>query len=311
MKRCAALLLGASALLGCGAQRTTERVFDGHTVVGPYIEPEAYAAFGDGVYREQHGDAAGALEAYRRAQSLDPDSPSIAVRIAALLCSTDQEAALAELDAADAFAPAWVERGRCLLQHHQPDAALAAARQAVRLDHLDPDANLLVARLLREQGATEAARAWLFAWLLADRAALAPRAAVEAEAAQLGDTQLATLSRSTQAAGREPVAAEAGAAEPLVRARAASSTDPALALAEAQRVLGANPGDADALVIALFAAHRLGDEHAIAELSSRGRPVSPPSADVSPLLLELLRQRAGEAAADAWLEAHRARTPRR
>ena len=311
-----ALLVGAAALLGCGAHRTTERVFDGHTVVGPYIEPEAYAAFADGVYREAHGDANGALRAYRRAQASDSDSPAIAVRIASLTCSTDLDAALSELDTAGIgqnYAPAWLERGRCLRQHGQSEEALAAVRRAVALDANAPDANLLAAQLLREQQATQAASAWLFAWMLADPEAAARRASVEAEARKLGDGELAELARSSDGADRQPApfdAPDAAAPSPLERARQASASEPALALAEARRVLAANPRDADALVIASSAAHRLGDERVLAELLRAAATTSLPSADLVPLVLELLRHRVGDDAAEIWAEAYGARSAR-
>jgi tetratricopeptide (TPR) repeat protein len=308
-----ALVLVGAALLGCSAHRTTARVFDGHTVVGPYIEPEAYAAFADGVYREAHGDTAGALRSYRRAQASDSDSPAIAVRIASLTCAADLDAALSELDTSGIgrnYAPAWLERGRCLHRHGQGKEALTAVRRAVMLEPDAPDANLLAAELLRQQHATQAASAWLFAWLLADPDAAARRASIEAEAEKLGDSALLELARSSEGYALEQApgeASDAAAPSPLERARRASASDPALALAEARRVLGANPRDADALVIALSAAHRLGDEQAFATLLRASMTTSLPGSDLAPLVIELLRQRAGNDAADAWAEANRAR----
>ena len=305
----AALMVGASALVACGAHRNTERVFDGHTVVGPYIEPEAYAAYAEGVYREEHGDVDGALHAYRRARASDADSPAISVRIAALSCRSDLDAALAELDTSGAgrdYAPAWVERGRCLRHHGRPDEALAAARRGVMLDGDSPDATLLVAQLLREQRAPEAASAWLFAWLLTDRDP-ARRGAIAAEARALGDPALARASQTTTRDSGDMPGAEAPLSPPLERARRESARDPALALAEARRVLSANPGNGDALVIALFAAHRLGDERSLADLLLAAHPTSLPASELAPLLLELIRYRTGEAAAEAWAEAYRMR----
>jgi hypothetical protein len=310
-----ALLALGAVLLGCGAHRTTERVFDGHTVVGSYIEPEAYAAFADGVYREAHGDAKGALSSYRRAQASDSDSPAIAVRIAALTCPADLDAALAELDTSGIgrdYAPAWFERARCLRHHGQGDAALAAVRRAVMLDADDPDANLLAARLLREHQTPQAAGAWLFAWLLADPEAAARRASIQTEADELGDAELAELAREGPSAARDLALPdpEEAAPTPLERARRASATDPALALAEARRVLAANPRDADALVLALFAAHRLGDERALTELLRAAASRTRPEADLAPLVIELLHHRAGDDAAQTWADAYRAPAPR-
>src|SRR5688572_25585837 len=83
-------------LLGCGSTQSTERVFHGHVVVGPYVEPEAYAAFAEGMYLEQHGHWDEAARAYRRARAFDPDSPGIATRLGAIACRTSLEAALEE-----------------------------------------------------------------------------------------------------------------------------------------------------------------------------------------------------------------------
>jgi len=69
----------------CRAAQTTERVFHGEVVVGTYIEPEAYAAFAEGVYLEQRGDYGAAANAYRRAQARDSDSPGIAARLGAVV----------------------------------------------------------------------------------------------------------------------------------------------------------------------------------------------------------------------------------
>ena len=76
-------------LAGCGASQNTQRVFQGEVVVGPYVDPEAYAAFAEGVYLEQHADYPGAMNAYRRAQARDADSPGIAARLGAVTCRTN------------------------------------------------------------------------------------------------------------------------------------------------------------------------------------------------------------------------------
>jgi cytochrome c-type biogenesis protein CcmH/NrfG len=102
------------------------------------------------MYLEQHGDWAGAASAYRRASARDPDSPGIAARLGAIACRTSLEAALVEFQTAGIardYAPAWAERARCLLAHHDPARALDAARRAILLDPSNPDASLCVAQI--------------------------------------------------------------------------------------------------------------------------------------------------------------------
>lgn len=307
--------LGLAVLAACGPTHTTERVFAGRSEVGPYIEPEAYAAFAEGVYLEGHGEPERALRAFQRAQSIDPESPGVAARVGALLCRTDLAAALDALETsgfARDYAPAWSARARCLHQHGKSGDALDAARQAVRLDPHDPAANLLIARLLREGAEPGRASAWLFAWLLSDPGASAFWRAISEEAALSGDAALSELAHGRRpAAAREETAA--GPAEPdpepplELALRAARRGRPALALEQAERSLAANPLDADALVVALYAAALLEDEAVLTRLLRGARAVAPPSAEVAPLLAELLGYRVGDEAAERW----RAATHRR
>ena len=57
---------------------------NGRTVNGAYIEPEAYAAYTEGAYREARGEWAAAERAYRSAIEEDPDSPGIWLRLGVL-----------------------------------------------------------------------------------------------------------------------------------------------------------------------------------------------------------------------------------
>jgi tetratricopeptide (TPR) repeat protein len=295
-------------LSACGPTHTTERVFAGQTVLGPYIEPEAYAAFAEGVYREEHGDPEGALHAYRRAQARDPDSPSIATRVGSLLCRKELDAALDELETsgfARDYAPAWAARARCLHGHGDPERALAAARRAVMLDPQNPEANLLVARLHRERAELEQASAWLLGWLLSDAGASAFWRPIAEEATLAGDAAVATLAR-TLGAGAAPEAEEPGAARPLELASGTPErVDPALALARAELTIAAHPRDADALVTALNAAALLDDEAALARLLARTQASSAPREELAPLLAEVVRFRIGDDAAERWLAAYR------
>jgi len=298
-------------LLGCGTTQSTQRVFHGHVVAGPYVEPEAYAAFAQGVYLEQRGDWNGAASAYRRARASDPDSPGISARLGAVTCRTSLDAALEEFQTsgvASDYAPAWAERARCLLAHREPVRALDAARRAVMLDPNNPDANLTVAQIHREQGRPELARAWLFAWALGDPEASAHRNAIAEQARLLDDGALALLiQRLAKHAADDPGGAD-GAIPPsptkLARLEIARG-EPSAAAEHAALALGADPTDADALVIALLAASFASDEARFAELLRRARAsAAPPEPDAAAWMAGLIRARVGEDAAERWLAAH-------
>jgi tetratricopeptide (TPR) repeat protein len=314
MARARLASLGACVLglLGCGSAQTTQRVFDGHVVVGAYVEPEAYAAFAEGVYLEARGEWEAAASAYRRARSRDPDSPGIAARLGAIACRTSLEAALDEFrtsGVARDYAPAWAERARCLLAHHDPARALEAAQRAVMLDPKSPDANLAIAQIHREQGRPDRARAWLFAWALVDPDAVAHRHAIEQQAGLLGDGDLALLITSL---ARHTPDGDLGTdyvtpPSPAGLARLAiTGGEPDMASRHATLALEANPEDADASIIALFAASLELDEARFLELLRSVRAsAEPPGADASAWMAELLRARVGDEAAERWLDARR------
>lgn len=308
----AVVLLGA-----CGPAHTTERVFAGQTVVGPYIAPEAYSAFAEGVYFEEHGDAAAALAAFRRAQALDEDSPAIAARIGALLCRSQPDAGLDALETSGVardYAPAWAARGSCLYAQRKADDALEAARRAVRLDPENAEANLLVARIHRERAEPERAGAWLFGWLLRDPHASASWRSIAEEATLSGDVSLATLARTlgssadVAAASAEPPQPDPVRPVPLATG-ALRQGQPALALEQARLALAANPRDADALVAAAYAAALLGDEAALLSVLQQARATQPPGATLAPLLADLIRFRIGDAAAERWFGAYERLVP--
>jgi tetratricopeptide (TPR) repeat protein len=299
------------ALAGCGASQNTQRVFHGEVVVGPYVEPEAYAAFAEGVYLEQRGDYPGAMSAYRRARARDDDSPGIAARLGALTCRSNLEAALDEFQTsgiARDYAPAWAERALCLHRHADAQRALEAARRAVALDSGNPEANLLIAELHREGARPDVARAWLFAWALEDPDAAAHSQAIEAQGRLLGDPALVALARSARAANAED--AEGGPVEVVPPApaelalSAVSRGEPELAARQAALALAANPEDTDALVAALFASSALLDDRGFRDLLEHARASAAPQADAAALMTELLRIRVGDDAAERWRAAY-------
>jgi hypothetical protein len=325
------------ALIACSSALGTERVFDGHTVRGRYIRPEAYAAYTEGVYREQHGDVAGAEQAYRQALVRDGQSPEILTRLGALACRQSASRALRLFDRAAAlepYAPAWTARAQCL-SRQQPAAALEAALRSVQLAPDAPDANLLVARLYRETAQPERARAWLFAWLLLEPELGASGGELQTETALLGDPQLSLLAgevlqrRSEHEQGppaaaqhREPPPALVAAirAKEIERARqlatearitplelsllATAHAQPELGLAQAELLLAANPRDSGALIAGLMAAAQLGGDEALRRvlLEAQGDQAPPP--ELARFLAEVLRARIDNDAARSWTQAY-------
>jgi tetratricopeptide (TPR) repeat protein len=317
LPRGARLLLacGAHFLLACGSMQTTQRMFHGEVVVGPYIEPEAYAAFAEGVYLEQRGDYERAARAYRRAQARDADSPDIAARLGAVVCRVSLEQALEEFHTSDIardYAPAWAERALCLHRHGDGRGALEAARRAVMLDPYQEDANLLIADLLRERARPAEARAWLFAWALSDPDAAARGNELEARARLLGDRELAALARASvdqKRAAHDSGDDRANPSPARLALLAALRGEPEQAEREARLALAANPAHADALVIALFAASSRLDEPGFVELLAGARPHAPLGPEAAALMADLIRWRVGDDAATRWLEAYRRTVP--
>lgn len=336
--------LGAALLgsLACGATRSTERVVNGRTELGRYIDAEAYAAYTEGAYREARGDFAGAEMAYRRALLRDGQSPEILTRLGALACRQSSPRALRHFERASElaeYAPAWLERARCLLRQRQTAAALQAALRCVDLDPLGAGGNLLVVRLYRESAQPERARAWLFAWLLLEPELGERNTELLRESALLADVELNALVRDalerramrgaetandvpvTRTANSPPVALVAALrAGELNRARelaaearippldlaliATANAKPDLGLAQAELLLDANPRDSAALVAGLLAAAQLGDQEPFRRLLRRAQGDAVPSLELARSLTALLRARLGDEAADSWHEAY-------
>ncbi len=212
-------LLASSALSGvlvlaCGTRPGTERIFDGRTVNGPYIEPSTYAAYTDGAYLEARGEWAAAEEAYRRALKQDPESPPIWTRLGVILCRTDLARAVEAFQEAterSGYGAAWAARARCLHSHQRSSEALESAKIAIGLERDNADANLLIAEIYREQARPASARAWLFAWLLLDADALSHWKALSEQAILLADEALSLLIKS-ELERRAQVGSEVGVA---------------------------------------------------------------------------------------------------
>jgi hypothetical protein len=289
------------------------------------------------VYREEHGDFAGAEQAYRRALLRDGQSPEILTRLGVLACRQSVPRALRLFDRAAALephAPAWTARARCLAGQ-QSAAALQAALRSVQLAPSAPEANLLVARLYRENAQPELARAWLFAWLLLEPELGAGSGELQSEAALLADPQLSllvseVLQRHAQhadgararAGGREPPAALIAAirAKETEHARqlateaqitplelsllATANAQPELGLAQAELLLDANPGDSSALIAGLLAAAQLSGDEPLRRILREARADQAPPPELARAFAEVLRARIDDQAARSWSQAY-------
>jgi hypothetical protein len=326
------------ALSACSSGHGTERVFDGHTVRGRYIQPEAYAAYTEGVYREANGDFAGAEQAYRQAQVRDAQSPEILTRLGALACRQSVPRALRLFERANAFepyAPAWTARARCLAGQ-QSAAALEAALHSVQLAPNSPEVNLLVARLYRENAQPELARAWLFAWLLLEPELGAGASELQSELALLGDAQLSLLASEAlqgRAEQTDGARAPAGRSQPppaliaAIRAKeteharqlateahitplelsllASANAQPELGLAQAELLLDANPRDSGALIAGLVATAQLRDDEPLRRILHKAQADQTPAPELARALGEVLRARIDDEAARSWTQAYR------
>jgi tetratricopeptide (TPR) repeat protein len=240
--------------------------------------------------------------------------------------------------------PAWAARARCLYEHRRSPDALASAKAAIGFDPTDADANLLIAEIYREQARPASSSAWLFAWLLLDPHSLSHWKALAAQADALADRSLSLLLRSELEQrvdqGSEIGAAALSALQPpklspglhkaleeavargdLARARTSAHAagiseldlatlalemgSTSLAASQAQLLLGADPQNGDAWIVALAAAALASDEEGFARLLTTAAGTRPPRAALAEHMTSLLSWWIGEAAASEWAEAYR------
>lgn len=280
------------------------RSVDGVASEGRFIEPEAYAYYVVAALREARGQWAEALAAYQQALDVDGDGPELRTRLGAVACKlgrnelADEYFAQAERKGSD-YGPLWFELAQCRKSRGQLADAQSAALDAVRLDPERFETSLLAADIAEQRGDQ------VLAWQLRDALAThAPDSApvwrrVAAAAAKTGDRARSQRAeaRLLQLASRASTASHPPTG--LTRALAAlARADVTTARHEADKLLGADPGNGDALVMALAVAD-LEQDHATfdALLSApRGsaRPVSP---EMQRLLGALLQRRVSAQAA--------------
>ncbi len=281
-------LLGLATLagnLGCGSlSPPVARTVSGVTTEGRFIEPDAYALYSVAALREARGQWREALELYERALEVDSDGPEIRTRIAAVACKLRQHeladgAFAAALRQDDEYGPGWFELAQCRKARSDWAGAESAARRALELDPARHEVSLLLAELLEQRG--DRAGAWRLRDALATHASqsLAVQRLLLSAAQRTGDKARAeraerALGALTRQRGDLPAQrGVSGALEALARG------DVTTARREAERVLGADPGNGDALVIALSAADLEQDHVAITRLLARaaepGKPASP------------------------------------
>jgi tetratricopeptide (TPR) repeat protein len=317
LKRAAALLFAALGPPGCiFGGGTVTRVYGGHEVEGRFVSPEAYAHYADAFLREQSGDDAGARAGYRAVLDEDPSSPDAWVRLAAVQCRlAEREAAARSFARAEhidsQFEPLWRERARCALAAGDAGHALELAERAVALDPDDEAASLVAADAAVALGRRDEARRWLTGLVTRSRSAAGKRAlsALDAPEAAPATAAPAPASELDRALIRAPESAKAlarraGMGPGALSARAAALGLVAFAGRESERVLAADPDDADAWIAALVVADLERDDRrwqrALARLGDE--PLTPTPLAVR-LLGELIARRAGADAARAWREA--------
>lgn len=294
----------ASQLLGCAALGPeVARSVDGVTTEGRFIEPDAYALYAIAAAREARGEWRAALDLYQRALELDPRGPEIRTRIAAVACKLRQKA-LADRSFAAALAqgaeygPAWFELSRCRKARGELEQAERAALRALELDPERYETSLLAAELAAERGDHESA------WRLRDalsthapRSLQVQRSLLDA-ARRAGDRARAERAARALSSLNRPVGGGAAPRGLSAALEALARGDAVFAGSEAERVLGADPSNGDALVIALSAADLLQDHARFARLlasaSEPGKPITP---DVLGALEALLARRVSAQAA--------------
>jgi tetratricopeptide (TPR) repeat protein len=299
-----ATLAWLSAGLGCGAfEAPVVRQVDGVTTEGRFIEPDAYALYAVAALREARGQWADALTLYRRARDIDQRGPELPTRIGAVACKlhqygvADDAFAAAARVAAD-YGPLWFELAQCRKARADLAGAQTAALEAVRLDPERYEASLLAADLAELRG--DRAQALRLRDGLATHMPDSPGAqrGILAAAERNHDRARAARARVALTQLRAPGTGPRPASGTSRALAALERGDVTTAKLEAQIMLGADPGNGDALVIALTTADLEQDHAAFNALLERaGNAGTPASPMVLSTLAALLSRRVSAQAA--------------
>jgi len=312
-------LVGAAASAGCFPGGVV-RVTGGEERTGPFVRPDAYAAYARGALAEAEGRWSDAAAAYRMALDRQEDA-LIFARLGAVLCrqgmSSEARQAFDEGHDADSGAAiVFRERARCALQAKAYDEALDASARAMQLDPDDREALATrVEALERSQRGAEADA--LRAETAGPRAR--PTATVRGSVASSEVRPGGDLGQAL----REPVRALAEVDDALARgaldeasasasrarlprsmlaARALAFGHIAFARKIAGRVAAADPRDGSARLIAAAGADLAHDEPELTKALASPEPALPPSYLARLLFAEVLLRREGPAAAMAMVD---------
>lgn len=160
-----ALLLGGLAQSSCFTPDRVERLVDGRSVMGRFVDERAYAYYARGLLLEHDGNLPYALESYQQAQAYDEASVEVSTRIASTLCQLHRTEAFSaferarDLDAS--YAPLFTAWSRCYLLIGDKPRAMEAAEAAVSLDPRGVETNQQAVVVLLALGETARFRAWI------------------------------------------------------------------------------------------------------------------------------------------------------
>ncbi len=324
--------LCSCAAVACGGYSKTLRVVDGKPIDERPISSSAYAAYAYAAQLEGNGKLELALTAYREALGFDSESVEIQTRIASLTCQLAPDDANPEFEDAQEldgnYEALWREWALCELRRGNLTRALRMAKRGVEAAPDGLEASMTVVRVYEARKEPELALRQLVAYTVRFRDSreawselyhLARRQRDDAwlrEAAQqvdrltrkdapipaLGDTPEQIVGRILLAEGLTP--ARNAAVEFRLGATdlgwlAVALGRPKEALAQAELVLGADPDNLEAIVLALTASHQADRSAAFREQLAK-TPVGDVN-DLSPrareALVHLLEARVSEESA--------------
>jgi tetratricopeptide (TPR) repeat protein len=289
--RCLIPFFAATPLLGCNAlEPPVMRSVDGVVTEGRFIEPEAYAVYAVAALREARGQHSAALTMYTQALSIDGHGPEIRTRIGAVACKLRQadvadKAFAAALHIDPEYGPAWFELALCRQRQGNLKAAQEAALEAVRLDPERFETSLLAADLAEARGDLTQAFQLRDALLTHVPDSIQAGRAILAAATRSHDKSRILRARTALEALAERRSDPRRESDVTSALAALERGDVEQAKLAASALLGAEPGNGDALVVALVVADLEQDHDGFARLLEAA---SGPGTRASPQVLRAL-----------------------